>query len=64
MKKIRTEESILTRILYSGLSKTISVYIGKNDKEGLNRCYIANRMILIFGSAIVLVARKLMSVYE
>lgn len=46
--------SIVTRVLASGLSKTISVYIGKNDKEGVNRCFIANRMILIFGFIITL----------
>lgn len=46
--------SIITRVLSSGLSKTISVYLGKNDKEGINRCFVANRMILVVGFIITL----------
>lgn len=46
--------SILTRILSSGLSKTIAVYLGKQDTEGINRCFLANRMILIFGFILTL----------
>lgn len=41
--------SIFTKILSAGLSKSLSIYLGKNDKDGINRCYQANRFILIFG---------------